>query len=815
MGHSDSDDDKKKKKKKGKKDKKDKGGKSVEGHIKHRREAIQRSAKDFKRAPQLGFHFVHGDPLGRTDPFRLEVDGSNMTTKADEATIMAYNIAKRQQTDLQKLKAHAEATGRHFGQLQENDLTAATQRADLAFQQFTSEEKVAILTKQAERQEEENRAASRQRQMEHERREAERRNTEARQEWAHAQRIAPEIRAAEDYEGFSRDIHRGMQRQAEFGARAQEKADQALNFQANYERAEQWARENNVDGFPVTQTISPRLREVIIQGPFGFRETRDMHGRPGFYGADHKNPAWAVAVDGGRTRRGSLDNIFRAPPPPLRERSFADKRGDPFDTSRDPWPRTDTAASARQSSSSGSSGSSDDGGIPKNVHFLPNGGPPVSIGPADAFIDGPNEGRFMEGGRQIYQVVRVPRAAMPPFSRDGMPATETPYQTRARVQSSLAGISTGTWAVSPMFNPQPAGTGFGGHFGGGQRAGAMVDSTSGPRRQGFTTKPPFLDFPIAQPEDSLPRTGQGIEGGFQTAMVVPEPPLRFSDAVATRGSPWIPQDGPLIDEVVKKDREEREKRRAGRTVEWIDPRRVKVVDPEKGREKRWRNPDDPDGTKAKIVTRKDEPAFARLAANPGEEPEREAEDPLNPDTSETNLWGEYPLPSSQGAPDGSWRSSDGKIHLPSEPLAGDGPPLAAAVRPWGTTPDPPPMGTLKEKKPWPPAPAKPPMGVIPARTAIEMEEKRREDLRQPGEVRNRAELVESYRIERARYGAMSDGELLAQADDSMKKLAVKLNITVLDLMKRYKVEGRPPIFPLKPYEEGYYLWSPRKGDVRV
>jgi hypothetical protein len=327
---SDEEDDKKHKKKHKKSKKHSSDKHTIVGHIKHRREAIQRSAKDMRRAAQIQYHFTPGDPLGRTDPFRLEVDGSSFITPADASNIALYKEARRQRVDLEKAKVHAQAMGDVFDIQREAELTAAKVRHKDAFNKFSNAEKAEILRRETEEQINFNKNVAKERQRAAEMRELNRARREAREDWAHMRRTHPLIRQAEDAQSFARDIERSVQRHQEFGTRAQAVADSTLNLQDHIARTQAYAEAKHMDdGVPITTLVRPFSwhPEFHTEAVDGFNvHTGDLNGvegRPGFFGTDPPSWKYEVERDHGSVNVRRLDN----PPPPIDRSGWPQRLG--------------------------------------------------------------------------------------------------------------------------------------------------------------------------------------------------------------------------------------------------------------------------------------------------------------------------------------------------------------------------------------------------------------------------------------------------------------------------------------------------------
>jgi hypothetical protein len=325
-------------KKKDKKDK-DKKKKDIYGRVRYRREAIQRSAKDMRRAPQLQFQFRPGDPLARTDPFRLEVDGSNLVTQNDQANITQYKEARRQQLELEKARVHAHAVGQAFNH--EDDLANARRRANDAFEKFAHAEQIAVIQKEAEDREMKNKRKARKRIMEHERRMASEAAREANEDWQQARELQPLIQQREDAAINTRDIERGVTRFETFGRYSQAAADELLNHQAVFRRAQDLVEERRLPNLPVTSYIFPRRKDTYqVKAPDGTTFTlqgKYLTGKPDFFGTDYDQ-----FHDRAASKVESGNRPPPPPPPPPDEKSPLDSSSDskpPYhgiDSSSDP-----------------------------------------------------------------------------------------------------------------------------------------------------------------------------------------------------------------------------------------------------------------------------------------------------------------------------------------------------------------------------------------------------------------------------------------------------------------------------------------------
>jgi hypothetical protein len=653
MGHAnlrrdeDEEEDRKRKKhkKKGpkdKKEKKDKKPKDLYGRMKYRREAIKRSAKEMRRAPQLQFMFRPGDPLARTDTFRLEVDGSNYTSPVDQRIISTYVEARRQHTDLQKAKNTALAHGEAFDRASETRLEEATAREKEAWDRLNHDSQMEIKLREADLLERANQRSARYRQMERERTEANRAAREAREEYEHSAKIEWLARDTREATDFVREAERAIARENAWGAHAQERADRYTTAQFAMGNLQDLAEQRG-HAIPVTMMIPPNHRDAMgVQAPQYEGYFSEIGGNgwiePGSrrnMGMPFSSTYWHRAIDPERARApfgghsgphiSTTEELGRQDPdkpPESRELKPPSRPVSPdSDSDGGSGPGSGPPSPPRGPPPSGAPGAKE---IPlaNGITMTVNPPPPRYRGWNTDPIPGlPRTGHIQAPGPEAPargpdpKVPKVP--PMPP-----KPAYRTDYDP-ASYERFMHPFSYGTGFRRPdMLAPPPAPEEIvpvihfdpfpdprTRQFTGGQQAGAMEDRVAGGLywdrwthravspdnrtplfaheevRTGYP--PPWLP-PRPQPSEPVyDAQGQEVFTPIAEPIIVP-----FSSGVAETQSPWIPKDGaPVTHELKPGQPWQDSHHRAGSTgarahaqseerqFHWLGPDRGNVVRP--------------------------------------------------------------------------------------------------------------------------------------------------------------------------------------------------------------------------------------------
>jgi hypothetical protein len=265
-----------------------------------------------------------GDPLGRTDPNRLEVDGSRFVSPEEAANIELYRAARKQQLELRRKKVHAKEMRERFDE--DGALEDAEAAEKEAFDKFDTGSKVEIRLRQAEKQQRANARLARMRQMEHERIEANRSKREAREDWEHEVSLYPIRRDIREHQQLAHVYDRAVKRDVETEGYGQQRADAAYVHQQAFWRAQDRAQQRGDIPLPVSMSVFPEsVKRVVVDAPDdrdevdreAYEKEKAWVGQPYYHGEDRGRDimngdarrAWMNRVDPDR-------NDYRGGPPP-------------------------------------------------------------------------------------------------------------------------------------------------------------------------------------------------------------------------------------------------------------------------------------------------------------------------------------------------------------------------------------------------------------------------------------------------------------------------------------------------------------------